>query len=260
MPTACPLCGLRSRAGDLCPGCLSDLVPGVPGAGRCLHCAVALDSAEPGGRQRSTRCDACAVTHARDRGYDRTIAVIDYAYPGDMLIRKGVEAGKEISALKERGRLDVAALLGRLLAQAIRTPVSGLPLLGAIVPVPSSPASLRRRGFNPAGEIARAVSRGAGVPLRRGWLACVRSDASQKTLGRRARWRAPAGNYEARVAVPAVWVGLVDDVMTTGSTLHFAATALRTAGAAGVVALVAARTPARLWHNVGHVRRDPGPA
>ena len=246
MPTACPLCGLRSRAGDLCPGCLSDLVPGVPG----LHCAVALDSAEPGGRQRSTRCDACAVTHARDRGYDRTIAVIDYAYPGDMLI----------SALKERGRLDVAALLGRLLAQAIRTPVSGLPLLGAIVPVPSSPASLRRRGFNPAGEIARAVSRGAGVPLRRGWLACVRSDASQKTLGRRARWRAPAGNYEARVAVPAVWVGLVDDVMTTGSTLHFAATALRTAGAAGVVALVAARTPARLWHNVGHVRRDPGPA
>ena len=85
MPTACPLCGLRSRAGDLCPGCLSDLVPGVPGAGRCLHCAVALDSAEPGGRQRSTRCDACAVTHARDRGYDRTIAVIDYAYPGDVI-------------------------------------------------------------------------------------------------------------------------------------------------------------------------------
>lgn len=250
MPTACPLCGLRSCAGDLCPGCLSDLAPGVPGAGRCIHCAAALGSARPGGQRPQVRCDACAGPQARGRSYDRTIAVIDYAYPGDMLI----------SALKERGRLDVAALLGRLIAQAIRAPVAGLPPLGAIVPVPSSPASLQRRGFNPAGEIARAVSRGTGVPLRRGWLACVRSDASQKTLGRRARWRAPVGNYEARVAVPAVWVGLVDDVMTTGSTLHFAAAALRAAGAAGVVALVAARTPARLWHNVGHVRRDPGPA
>ena len=250
MPTACPLCGLRSRAGDLCPGCLSDLVPGVPGAGRCLHCAVALGSAGPIGPRRAARCDACAASQTEDRSYDRTIAVIDYSYPGDMLI----------SALTERGRLDVAALMGRLIAQAVRAPVATLPPLGAIVPVPSSPASLQRRGFNPAGEIARAVSRETGVPLRRGWLACVRSDSSQKTLSRRARWRAPMGSYEARCDVPAVWVGLVDDVMTTGSTLHFAATALRGAGAAGVVALVAARTPARLWHNVGHVRRDPGPA
>ena len=250
MPTACPLCGLRSRGGDLCPGCLSDVAPGVPGAGRCLHCAVALGLCKPDGRQPRIRCDECDGSQSPGRSYDRTIAVIDYTYPGDILI----------SALKEHGRLDVAAMLGRLIAKATHAPRAGLPRLGAIVPVPSSPASLRRRGFNPAGEIARAVSLGTGVPLRRGWLACVRSDASQKTLGRRARWLAPVGNFEATVTVPAVWIGLVDDVMTTGSTLHFAAAALRAAGAAGVVALVAARTPAPLWHNVGHVRRHPGPA
>jgi predicted amidophosphoribosyltransferase len=53
--------------------------------------------------------------------------------------------------------------------------------------------------------------------------------------------------------LPAVWIGLVDDVMTTGSTMHFAALALRRGGAAGVVALSAMRTPRLVWHNTQHV-------
>ena len=258
MATACPLCGLRFRGGDLCPGCLADLIPGEPGAGRCTRCAMTLDAGlsqhapliSARGLRAGGLCDGCASTHAPARSVARTLAVIDYAYPGDMLI----------TALKERGRIEVAALLGRLIAQAICSPLAGLPPLGAIVPVPAASASLRRRGFNPAGEIARAVASGTGVPLQRGWLACVRTTASQKTLGRRARWRAPVGSFEALPVLPGVWVGLVDDVMTTGSTLHHAALALRSAGVAGVVGLVAARTPAPLWHNIGHVRRDPGSA
>ena len=120
MPTACPLCGLRSRGGDLCPGCLSDVAPGVPGAGRCLHCAVALGLCKPDGRQPRIRCDECDGSQSPGRSYDRTIAVIDYTYPGDMLI----------SALKEHGRLDVAAMLGRLIAKATHAPRAGLPRLG----------------------------------------------------------------------------------------------------------------------------------
>lgn len=246
--TACPLCGLRSRGGDLCPGCLADLVPGMPGAGRCARCALVLDARVLARLPATDLCDECASPLAPARSVARTLAVIDYGYPGDMLI----------TALKERGRIEVAALLGRLIAQAICSPLAGLPSLGAIVPVPAAPASLRRRGFNPAGEIARAVSSATGVPLRHGWLACVQATASQKTLGRRARWRAPVGRFTAHAALPGVWVGLVDDVMTTGSTLHHAAGILRAAGVAGVVGLVAARTPAPLWHNIGHVRRDPG--
>lgn len=184
------------------------------------------------------------------RGYDRTIAVVDYAYPADMLI----------TLLKERGRLDIAVLLGRLMARALAAQAASLPALGAVVPVPASGASLQRRGFNPAGEIARTVSIVSGIPLRRSWLRTERSTPSQKTLDRMARWRAPEGSFLAHAPLPPVWVGLVDDVMTTGSTLHHAATALRDAGAAGVIALVAARTPAPLWHNGGHVRCHPGSA
>lgn len=246
--TTCPLCGLRSRGGDLCPGCLADLVPGVPGAGRCARCALWLDASLLARLPATDQCDECVSLRAPERGIARTLAVIDYAYPGDMLI----------TALKERGRIEVAAMLGRLIAQAICSALASLPPLGAIVPVPAAPASLRRRGFNPAAEIARAVSSATGVPLRRNWLTSERATASQKTLGRRARWRAPVGSFAASTVLPEVWVGLVDDVMTTGSTLHHAASVLREAGAAGVVGLVAARTPAPLWHNIGHVRRDSG--
>lgn len=183
-------------------------------------------------------------------GYARAIAVIDYAYPGDMLV----------SALKERGRLGIAGLLARLIASGVQDQSASLPPLAAIVAVPASAASLRRRGFNPAAEIARGLSVAIGVPLRRRWLTRVRESPVQKGLGRAARRQAPQGIYQARQALPDVWVGLVDDVMTTGSTLHHAALALRLAGARGVVALVAARTPTPLWHNGAHVRRDTGSA
>lgn len=244
-PAPCPMCSDRTRAGALCDGCEAELVGAPPGAFRCRNCGIDL-----GGPESSSRCPACAAPDVTTRAYDRTITVIDYAYPADMLI----------TLLKERGRLDIAVLLGRLLAQALDAQAGSVPALGALVPVPASLASLRRRGFNPAGEIARALSIASGVPLKRNWLACVRSTPSQKTLDRAARWCAPDGTFSAREGLPGIWVGLVDDVMTTGSTLHHAATALRGAGIAGVIALVAARTPARLWHNDGHVRRDPGSA
>lgn len=139
--TTCPLCGLRSRGGDLCPGCLADLVPGVPGAVavRAVRCGSmrGLLARLPA----TDQCDECVSLRARERGIAHTLAVIDYAYPGDMLI----------TALKERGRIEVAAMLGRLIAQAVCSPLASLPPLGAIVPVPAAPASLRRRGVQPGG-------------------------------------------------------------------------------------------------------------
>jgi predicted amidophosphoribosyltransferase len=119
--------------------------------------------------------------------------------------------------------------------------LSSLPTV--LVPIPAARVSLRRRGFNPAAELARALSAQTGLPLRQQWLVRVGQGPKQSTLSREARLRGATGVYACPVQVPPCRVALVDDVMTTGSTLDAAARVLRAAGAASVMALVAARAP-----------------
>jgi ComF family protein len=111
-----------------------------------------------------------------------------------------------------------------------------------VVPVPLHPRRLRARGFNPAGLLAHALARERGVRCDPVALRRVRDTASQTGLDRRSRRRNVRGAFapQRRVA-PRVW--LVDDVVTTGSTLAEAARALRSAGAKHVVGVCAAHTP-----------------
>lgn len=108
---------------------------------------------------------------------------------------------------------------------------------GVIVPVPSPAARLRRRGFDPAGELAVALAARLEVPLRR----CLRRADRRRQVGRR---RAERLGHPPRVYAPGPVprsVILVDDVLTTGATLTACAQTLRAAGAARVVALTFAR-------------------
>jgi ComF family protein len=126
----------------------------------------------------------------------------------------------------------------------VREAAERAPLPGSlVVPVPLHPARLRRRGFNPAALLARSLARAHGVPVAPRALERVRDTPSQTGLDRRARARNVAGAFRVRSGawIPAhVW--LVDDVVTTGATLHAAARTLRRAGARRIVALCAART------------------
>ncbi len=111
-----------------------------------------------------------------------------------------------------------------------------------VVPVPLHPRRLRARGFNPAALLARALANEHRVRLDPVALRRVRDTPTQTGLDRRARRRNMRGAFVARRPVASrVW--LVDDVVTTGSTLGEAAQALRRAGARSVVGVCAARTP-----------------
>ncbi len=133
--------------------------------------------------------------------------------------------------------LAVARML--CLEAGARAPAPGPDL---VVPVPLHPRRLRARGFNPACVLARALARDRGVRLDPVALRRVRDTPSQTHLDRRARQRNVRGAFVARARVPPrIW--LVDDVVTTGSTLGDAARALRRAGARSVVGVCAARTP-----------------
>ncbi len=231
--SACPLCGLSAAGGDLCAGCLNDLTYSRQSVLRCARCAAQTDSLQT--------CSACLQT---PRAFTHTVAAMEYAFPGALLVR----------GLKARGCLSNAGLLARLLAQSVSTHAYPLPELKALVPIPSGSASLRKRGFNPACEIARVLSPCLNVPLRRTWLRRTRETELQKTLSAEARKHSVQGLYACDLCIPGVWVGVVDDVMTSCSTMHAAALTLIASGALGVVALVAARTP---WQNSDHVSCHP---
>ena len=112
-----------------------------------------------------------------------------------------------------------------------------------LIPVPSSRSALRKRGFHPAGELAAQLSRELHIPVQSGTLVCLVDHPPQKTLDLRERMALVRGRYGCLRSTHAQCVGLVDDVMTTGSTLRELSRLLVEHGAVSVIVLVAARTP-----------------
>ncbi len=102
-----------------------------------------------------------------------------------------------VGALKFRGALAVADPMAALMVAA--APVERL--RGALVPVPLHPARRRRRGFNQAERLARALGRRAGLPVED---CLVRGGRNLRQVGRDrpARLAGPAGSVRARGPVP----------------------------------------------------------
>jgi len=144
-----------------------------------------------------------------------------------------------IRTLKEDGRTSLAGPLGAALAVAVARTRPGLPEDAVFVPVPSSRASFRRRGFRPVETLMRR----AGVPITRA-LQLTRSTADQRGLEVAERAANLSGAFEGR-RVAGQDVVVVDDVVTTGATLAEAIRALRAAGARVAAAVTLADTPRR---------------
>jgi ComF family protein len=171
-------------------------------------------------------CVNCAAALGRATPFALTVAAADWALaaaPYDGVPRAVV------AALKFRGSLPLAEPMAAKIADATGTLLDG----HALVPVPPAPGRRRRRGFDPAEEIAAALARRTGLAVSR----CLRRANGPRQVGRprRERLASPPRVRATRPAPPKAL--LVDDVVTTGATLMACATALRAAGAREVCAL-----------------------
>jgi competence protein ComFC len=121
---------------------------------------------------------------------------------------------------------------------------SRLPSVSAdwIVPVPLHPTRLRERGFNQADALAEIVSKYAQIPILRS-IERHRYTQTQTRLDRTERIQNLRNTFALRKnsAVRGKHFLLVDDILTTGSTLHECALVLRAAGAESVRAITVAR-------------------
>src|SRR5690606_36379073 len=112
-----------------------------------------------------------------------------------------------------------------------------------LVPVPVSRAALLRRGFNPAAELARSLASKLRRPCRPELLLRAREGVKQAQLSRVERARSGQALYSCPPHAHGLHIAVVDEVLTTGSTLHSIAKTFKAGGAASVWGLVLARTP-----------------
>ena len=155
------------------------------------------------------------------------IAPMAYAFPIDAAVK----------ALKFRRRLYYAPGLSQLLRDAVRELPDDI---DAVLPVPLHWRRRWYRGFNQAVEIGKPIAKQLGVPLVK-TVRRKRATPFQSGLSARQRASNLKSAFVVRGSLKHQHVLIVDDVITTGTTMRTVARALKSAGVERVSALALAR-------------------
>ena len=218
VPSQCAVCRAWPSQ-RVCDACAARF---AQPATRCQRCALRV----PDG---VAVCGACTLHPPL---FDACCAALDYAYPWADLL----------ADFKFRGDPGWAGTLATLMRSApwIEPAIDAA---DRVLPVPLSAQRLRERGFNQSALLARQL---AGAKADPHTLLRLHAGEAQSSLPRAQRLRNLHGAFAVEPARAAAVQGrrvvLLDDVMTTGATLHAATQALREAGVAHVTAVVLART------------------
>ncbi|MDW7650331.1 MAG: ComF family protein [Bacillota bacterium] len=219
-PPRCVICRSRLTADKPGPATCRDCLAQVPDPS---HCCSWCGHPHAGGVQP---CPSC-----RDKSFSFSRACAVSLYRGELK--------KTIHRFKYDGRKELADPLGKLMARQVKR--SHWPEMDAVVPVPLHYTRLVQRGYDQALLLAHVIGDELRLPVKQ---ILVRKEAtpSQTQLDAKERWHnvadafalAPDADLPGRVL-------LVDDLLTTGATAHFAGEALRRAGVAEIYLAVVAR-------------------
>lgn len=209
----CLLCGAVSSDGICCNACVAAL-PALAAA-QCPVCA--LPTAE------GAVCGQC-LRHPPH--FARTVAAFSYAFPLDKLVL----------SLKYGEKLYLANMLGDELVRRITVRPD------CIIAMPLHPERLRDRGFNQSLQLARRIGQQLKLPVMPYACRRIRNTPSQSTLPWKERGKNMRNAFSCEGDLAGKHVAVVDDVMTTGTTLNELALTLLNAGATEVSAWVVART------------------
>lgn len=223
-PPHCAECGAETPTGcHLCDTCAREARRLV--APFCQICSEPF----PGAITGEFTCANCG-----DRQFHFSTVVAPYRSRG--VVRDFIHR------FKYRGDFYLRHQLGAWMADGLEDARLSEPAVDALVPVPLHAARRREREFNQAQVLAELVAPRAGVPVRL-HLERIRYTTTQTRLNREQRMENLRGAFRVRqnADVTGLHLLLIDDVMTTGSTVDECARVLRRAGAASVRVLTVAR-------------------
>jgi ComF family protein len=192
---------------DLCLDCYASLPVNQHA---CRHCASPLSSS-----QTNLVCGRCLKLPPR---YEQSWCAYRYQYPLQHLIRQ----------LKFHGALSHAQVLGLLLANHLRQRRTD-PWPQCFVPVPLHASRYRQRGYNQVIEVGKYLQQSLPVPMRTDLVTRTRNTVEQTVLSRRERRANLRRAFTTHGTLPQ-HIALLDDVITTGSTVNELARVFKAAG------------------------------
>jgi ComF family protein len=208
LPTRCYLCGDKTRSSaQLCAFCFG-LLPTLKSA--CRVCAQPLTQG----------VDICGACLSAPPAFKRTIAAFHYDWPINHFV----------TGLKYQHKLYSARLIGNLLADRL----CGEKKPDMIIPVPLHVNRLKQRGFNQSLEIARFVAKRLLIPLETTRCVRVKNTQPQTTLTQKQRQLNVRNAFSVGPFLPGERVVILDDVITTGSTVRALAKAIYRAGCSDI--------------------------
>ena len=199
----------------------------------CLGCGTRLSS------PRRYLCSKCLESLPRNTGYEalfksdeRLQGLIPYGeLRSDLIFREESLTREIIHEIKYRKHPDLGYKLGRLYGEEHRRH-HDFEDISMVIPIPVAPERLRKRGYNQSEYIARGLAESLGIEMYTDLLH-RRGGGTQTRRGKLSRWESLEGAFRCE---PGCVMGrrllLVDDILTSGSTLIHAARCLYEVGGA----------------------------
>lgn len=218
LPPRCILCGQSSGAVSICEPCKLEL----PWTGiHCRQCGLPL------GSRQDDICGSCVQSPPP---FTRIVCPLRYEFPADRLVQ----------LFKFKRQLAAGRVLSHLLCEYAANTESKYP--DVLIPVPLHNWRMIKRGFNQAYELGFYISRVLDIPLLTTSLRRHRNTQAQSGLSRTQRRKNVRGAFYWHGSKQAgKHIALIDDVMTTGTTVSECARVLKNAGAKQVDVWVTAR-------------------
>lgn len=211
-PCRCAICdSVVRKPGNVCGDC-KEIVPFLAGT-RCKKCSKPIEEGE--------YCQDCK---SYEKAFIQNYSVFLYT---DVM-------RESVGRFKYSGRKEYANYYANCMDEALKKIVKKWDVQG-LVPVPLHESRMRKRGYNQSLVLAREIGKKWGIPVLEDILYREKKTAPQKELDSKERLENLKNAFLVSKNVIRLYPSLkrviiIDDIYTTGSTMHFCTKALMEAG------------------------------